>query len=914
MPNLPIGTITFLFTDIEGSTQLWEQFPEAMRSALARHDALIREAIATNGGVVFKTIGDAFCAAFATAPEALAAALAAQLALHSETWSLPLPLKVRIALHTGATEKRDNDYFGPTLNRLARFLAIGHGGQTLLSDVTQELVRDSLPPRAALQPLGEHRLKDLFRPEIVFQLLYPNLPTEFPPLKSLDNPELPNNLPVQVTSFIGREKEMGEIKDLLGKTRLLTLTGSGGCGKTRLSLQFGAEILEAFPDGVWFVELASLSDPVLVVQSVAQVVGVKEEANKSLTQTLTESLKSKRLLLMLDNCEHLLIACAQLADAILRQCPNVQILASSREGLGIAGELTYQIPSLSLPNPNQPYTPETLSHYEAVRLFLDRAQFHLPAFTVTNRNASALASLCHRLDGIPLALELAAARIRSLSVEEIEARLGQRFRLLTGGNRTALPRQQTLRAAVDWSYDLLAEREKTLLHHLSVFAGGWTLAAAEAICAGDGREEWEVLDLLTSLVDKSLVLYEEREGQGRYHLLATVQQYAREKLRESGEDERMQERHLSYFLWLAEEGEPELKGADQQVWLNRLEEDHDNLRATLAFCKDEAGVRLAGGLWYFWYIRGYHVEGLRHLNAVLALPNSQERTAARALALNGAGGLSTMHLDYPAARAFFEESLSIRQELGDRKAMGITLNNLGLMCFRRGDYAAARAYLEEALPIHRETGNRIMEGMTTGVLGEVFCTEENYAIACFHLEQALAINREIGNLHMESDVLNIFGDVAWRQENWTSAKAYYQQSLDISRKIGFRIGEVQGLSGLGRTATMEGDYTLARSLLLQSLEILRRMKEQWNITSWLDAMALLCVAQGDAEPATRLYGAIAMLRETLHIPVPPGELKIHERKMAELQQVLGEEAFESAYAEGRTLTAAAAVTLAQKIL
>ena len=500
--NLPTGTVTFLFTDIEGSTRLWEQHPEGMRLALARHDTLLRQAIEANEGIVFKTIGDAFCAAFATAPNALSAALAAQCALHTEPWTEGLVLRVRMALHTGAAELRDNDYFGQPLNRTARLLAIGHGGQALVSAATQELTRDMLPPTVTLSEVGEHRLRGLSRPETVFQLIHPDLPAEFPPLKSLDNPQLSNNLPQQVTSFIGREKEIEAVKSLLDTTRLLTLTGSGGCGKTRLALQVAAELLENYPDGAWFVELASLSDPVLVLQNVAQALGVREEAGKLLLQSLTAALKGKGLLLVLDNCEHLLAACAQLVDTLLRASPGVRVLASSREGLGIAGETLYRIPSLSLPDLKQRATPASLTTYEAVRLFVERAMAALPAFAVTNQSAPALDQLCVRLDGIPLAIELAAARVRSLSVEDINSRLDHRFRLLTGGSRTALPRQQTLKALIDWSYDLLSDQEKTLLARLSVFAGGWTLAAAEKVYSGARVEDWEVLDLVSSLVDR----------------------------------------------------------------------------------------------------------------------------------------------------------------------------------------------------------------------------------------------------------------------------------------------------------------------------------------------------------------------------------------------------------------------------
>ena len=629
MSVAPTGTITFLFTDIQGSTRLWEEHPDAMRPALARHDDLLRQAITDHSGHVFKTVGDAFCAAFPTAPDALAAALAAQRSLAAEPWPDPVSVCVRMALHTGAAEERSGDYFGQPLNRVARLMAAGHGGQTLLSGATQELTRDQLPASVTLRDLGQRRLKDLGRPEHVFQALHPALPADFPPLRSLDNPDLPNNLPQQVTSFIGRERQVGEVTALLGRTRLLTLTGAGGCGKTRLALQVAADLLDQYFDGVWLVEMAALSDPALVPQAVAAALGVREEPGKPIQQTLVGWLRDKRLLIVLDNCEHLVGASASLAADVLRNCPDVRVLATSREPLSVAGEQTYRVPSLSSPDPKAAQTVESLSQYEAVRLFIERAQAVQPDFSVTDANAPAVAQVCFHLDGIPLAMELAAARVRSLPVEQINARLDNRFRLLTGGSRDALPRQQTLRALIDWSYDLLTEAEKALLCRLSVFAGGWTLDAAEKVVAGEGLEgevveDFEVLDLLTSLVDKSLVIYEEREeGEARYGLLETVRQYAAERLAEGEGADQMERRHAGWALALAEEAEPQLTSPEQGVWLTRLEAEHDNLRAALGWCergmgqRAQEGLRLTGALWRFWWVRGHVTEGRHWLGMAL---------------------------------------------------------------------------------------------------------------------------------------------------------------------------------------------------------------------------------------------------------------------------------------------------------
>ena len=483
MANLPIGTVTLLFTDIEGSTGLWEKDAAWMSRALAAHDLLARHAVESCHGTVVKMTGDGMHAVFDDALDALAATLALQRALADPAATHGMALRVRCGLHMGVVERRDNDYFGNAVNRAARIMSVAHGGQMLLSRDVAACVREILPAAVSLLDLGKVRLKDLSTPEDVYQVVHPDLRQEFPALRSLE--AVPNNLPQQATSFIGRETELAELRRLLAGTRLLTLTGSGGCGKTRLGLQLAAEALEQFPDGAWLVELAPLADPGLVPQTAATVLGLKEEPGKPIIQTLATHLKDKRALLLLDNCEHLLDGCAQLADTLLRQCPPVTLIASSREALGVGGEQAYRVPSLSLPDPKQLHTPASVAPFEAVQLFIERALLVRSDFQVSEQNAATLASICHRLDGIPLAIELAAARVRSLSVKEINSKLDHRFRLLTGGSRVALPRQQTLRSLIDWSYDLLKGPEQLLLQRLSVFAGGWTLEAAERVCAGD---------------------------------------------------------------------------------------------------------------------------------------------------------------------------------------------------------------------------------------------------------------------------------------------------------------------------------------------------------------------------------------------------------------------------------------------
>ena len=923
MSRLPTGTVTFLFTDIEGSTRLWEAHPDAMRSALARHDALLRQAVEDNHGYVVKTTGDGIHAAFATAPEALAAVLAAQRVLQAEGWEAQAPLSVRMGLHTGIAESRDGDYYGGVLNRAARLMAAGHGGQALLSAATQELVRDHLPDGARLRDLGRHRLKDLGRPEEVFQLLHPDLPADFPPLRSLDNPALPNNLPQQVTSFVGRETQVAEVNAWLGKTRLLTLTGAGGAGKTRLALQVAADLLDGEGDGVWLVELAPLSDPALVPQAVADVLGIKEQAEQPIPRTLVDALRSKRLLLVLDNCEHLVAACASLAADLLRNCPGVHVLATSREALNVAGEQSYRVPSLTLPDPKQAPTGESLSQFEAVRLFIERAKAVQPAFAVTDANAPAVAQVCWRLDGIPLALELAAARVRSLAVEEVNARLDQRFRLLTGGFRTALPRQQTLRALIDWSYDLLTGTEKTLLRRLSVFAGGWTLAAAEGVCPAGGMEDWEVLEGLTGLVDKSLVVYgEQAEGGGdRYRLLETVRQYAQERLQESGEAKAVGNRSASWFLSFAEEAEAQLTGPEQAMWLERLEAEHDNLRASLSWDEESAvgaeeNLRLAGALWRLWYIRGHCSEGRCWLGRTLERSQGREHAgslealAVRSKALNGAGNLAESQGDYAEARALHGESLAIRRQLGNQQGIAASLGNLGNVAYHQGDYAGARALHEESLAIKRQFGSPQSLAASLGNLGNVALCQGDYAGARALHEESLAVERQLGNQQGIAESLGNLGSVADSQGDYVGARALHEESLAICRQLGDQKGIADSLGNLGNVALCQGDYAAARALQVESLAIQRQLGNQEGVAYSLEGMAGVADGLNKTSRAAQLWGAASSLRDTIGCPLSPAEQEKTAKVIASVREALGENAFAAAWDAGRAMTREQAVEYA----
>ena len=922
--NLPTGTVTFLFTDIEGSTQLWEQRPEAMQAALTRHDALLRQAIEAHHGAVFKTIGDEFCAAFPSAPEALDASLAAQHALQAESWG-ETPIKVRIALHVGAAEARDGDYFGPSLNRVARLLSAAHGGQTLLSAAAEEAARGQLPHGAELRDMGEWQLKDLIRPEHIYQLSAPDLPTEFPPLKSLE--AFRTNLPAQLTSFVGREREIAAIRQLIATgaypagamsthfasvtSRLTTLTGPGGGGKTRLALQVAAGLLDSFPDGVWFVELASLADPTLLLQAVTTTLGLREEKGRILFDTLTNYLRAKTVLLMLDNCEHLVGASAQFAEALLQACPGVRILASSRESLGVPGEITYRVPSLSIPDAHLAQSVETVMQSEAGRLFIERAQTALPAFTVTNENAQAVAQVCSRLDGIPLAIELAAARVNMLKVEQIAERLGDRFRLLTGGSRTALPRQQTLRALIDWSYDLLSERERALLRRLSVFSDGWTLEAAEAVCADKDENEkrrpdgssfahhvegmkdegssrdgvlhplapyrgssftlhpLDVLEPLTQLVNKSLVVVDvdiaptaSPQGAGyesaetRYRLLETVRQYAREKLSDASEGLDVRNNHLKYFLALAERAEPELTGPRVVEWLRRLELELDNIRAALEWSLDNdarLGLRLVNALMRFWTEAGYSGSGRNWLAQLLKQPEVLSQTVLRARALGIQGYLLLFGDSDQSAGPILEESLALCQKLGDGQGTAFSLLHLGIVIFKSGDVGEGRQLVTESLALYRELGDKLGVIMALHHLASNVDNNDSERARAY-LDEALTLCRETKYLVGMAYSLSDLGLLALRQGDYRTAHRWLEETLTIHRQLGRGESIVYSLIQLGELASREGDYAQARIYYEESLSLAKQTGVNLPLADWVPVkLGYSALWQGDTGRASRLF-------------------------------------------------------------
>ena len=693
MTQAPVTSIgTFLITDIEGSTRLWEEHPESMPEALATHDGILRSVVEDRGGSVIKTTGDGLLARFDEPAMAMDAAIAAQRDLAPLTCGPGTQIRVRMALHSGTAQSRGGDYFGSALNRVARLLAIGHGGQVLVSGVTVSLAADRIAGDAEMLDLGDHRLRDLDQPEHVFQLVAPGLQREFPRLRSTGSTQ--SNLPSQSTSFVGRERQLDELRGLVSGHRLVTLIGTGGTGKTRLMLEVAVRIDPLPPDGVWLTELAPVADPHVIPQVVARALGAREQPGTPALETLLDFLRYKELLLLLDNCEHLIGAAAELADRIVAACPSVTVLASSREALGTAGEAVFQVPSLAVPaaleRPHD-HDPGAAAWFEAaaaagaVRLFVERATAVQPSFTLTPQNAGPIVDICRRLDGIPLAIELAAARVTVLSVDEILERLGDRFRLLTGGRRTAVPRQQTLQALIDWSWDLLPEADHRLLGRLSVFAGGWTLEAAEAVCTDKPDEHAgtiETLDALGRLVERSMVVVDQGRTT-RYRLLETIRQYANERLVESGEGDAWRARHLAHFLEVAQSSRLPVRGPELVEWLAWLDAEADNLRAAIDWAIEadpEAAGQMCIALSLMWRSHSPGAAGVSWLadavTAVRALPpvdlTDLERTRARdmlvaqLLAEQAFAEATWRSVD---KRASAEEAVSMARRLDDRPTL-----------------------------------------------------------------------------------------------------------------------------------------------------------------------------------------------------------------------------------------------------
>jgi predicted ATPase/class 3 adenylate cyclase len=894
--DLPSGTVTLLFTDIEGSTSLIYQLGDHYAAVLEAHRRLMRTAVEQHDGREVDSQGDGFFIVFRLASDAVAAAIELQRALAAHASLSEAGVRVRIGLHTGEPRSTSAGYVGLDVHRAARLCTAGHGGQVLLSDATRALVEPTLPPGVGLRDLSEYHLKDIQRPERIFQLVIDGLPDQFPPLRTLN--ARPHNLPAQTTTLIGREREVAEITRLLLRddVRLLTLTGPGGIGKTRLAVEVARRLAEEGQMVVAFTELAPIADPALVPHAIAGAVGVRERMDRPLLETLAEVLRPARLLLVLDNCEHVVAGCGAVAQALRRACPDLRILATSRAPLEVSGEVTWSVPLLAVSADEAPEsTAPALA--EAVQLFVDRARLTLPGFGLTDENAEVVAEICRRLEGLPLAIELAAARIRLLPPDAMLARLDRRLRLLVGGPRDLPQRQQTLRDAIAWSYDLLNDTEQMVFQCLGIFAGGFSLDAAETVCTADvddGRRRlggtdtatvlasashapaFNLLDILGSLLAKNLLRQERMAGEPRFTMLETIREYAREQLEAHRELAAVRDRCAVFFLALAEEAAQKLVGREQLVWLQRLDTELDHLRAVLGWSRTgeidaEIGLRLAGALVMYWEFRGFAIEGHDWVTAMLSLPGAAARTVARARALHSAAFIVAMRGNFAAQRALAQESAAIFQEAGHPQEAGRSLAEQAVGEARLGNMVVARELLVKSVEIAREHGDQWGLTFALGQLGVITYHDSDFAAARRFREEAAAVARAIGDRHTLGLALAGLALVARSQENYDESEKLFHETLLVSSEL----------------------------------------KDQWVMPRALGGLAGAAVLAGNYERAARLFGTTAAMRDVSGTGEAARSFRVvYERDEAEARAALGEEAFAAAWATGRAMSLEQAIAFA----
>lgn len=907
MNHLPTGSITFLFTDIEGSTTRWEKHPASMQEAVARHDALLKTVMDQYQGVVFKTVGDAFYVAFSSAQNALAAAISAQQALCAEIWSADIaPLRVRMALHTGEAEQRGNDYFGQALNRVARILSAGHGEQVLISRTTLGCVRDNLSPEMTFRDLGMHHLKDIQHPMQIFQVLHAHLRSDFPPLKTLNLH--PTNIPAQLTPCVGRAEELAAISQLImtPQIRLTTLLGPGGVGKTRLGLQVASDLAASFPDGLWFVELATIQGAEEVGPAILQAMGQHEAGQRPILEQLRARLDGQTLL-FLDSFEQVHQA-STLISNLLNTCPRLKILITSRLSLELRQEYTYHVPPLTLPDPRQPCHPQTLMNYGAIALFVQRAQAAKQTFHLTKANSPIVLAICTRLDGLPLAIELVAARTALLALPAILKRLDHQMQLFASGEKRQTPQKHTLHGIIKWSYNLLDTSEKALLNKLTLFKSGCTFEAIEAICTSLNEEDVDLLALLKSLTEKSLLRQLESEsGEPRFRVMYIIREYAREQRHASIEWEELGQRHAEYYLTLAEQIAPTLTSLEQKSSLATLAEEHENMQAALAWYVEhgqiEMGLRLAEALGRFWWMHGHITEGRKWLDALLTAEQTPTASALlRTRALVMASRLASSQNEYELAAQRAEQAFTCSQRTQDQRSISLVHTVQAEVAFHRGAYEQATAFLEQSLTIQRSLGDKRGCASLLNNLGNVALQQEKLDQAAKLQEESLALFRQVGDSWAISTVLTSLGEIERRRGNHKQATILYEESLRLCRTLRDREGMATALVSLGDLARYQADYTQATSLYKKSLALFHELEDKVGLTVCLQGLAEVAYEEQELEQATRLFAQAEVTAYAIGTTVLHYENATHHATIDRLRATLTEGTFDGLWTASQALT------------
>ncbi|MFY9927821.1 MAG: adenylate/guanylate cyclase domain-containing protein [Streptosporangiaceae bacterium] len=902
--------LTFLFTDIEGSTALLGRLGDnAYAQVLAGHHALIRSALAAHDGREIDTQGDAFFAVFSSPRACVVAVQAMQQAIAAHAWPGREQVRVRMGIHSGEAAQTVTGLVGLEVHRAARVAAVAWGGQVLVSEAAAVLVRNGLPPGAALTDLGTHRLKDLSRPERIFQLTAAGLRAEFPPLRSLGNPALPNNLPAQLSAFIGRAREVAEVRALVGSSRLVTLAGAGGAGKTRLALQVAAGLLDGSGDGVWLAELAAVTEEDAVAAAISQALRLTAQPGRPVLESVLDALAPQDVLIVLDNCEHLIDGCAKTAEAIVRRCPRVHLLTTSREPLGISGERIYRVPSLSLPGPDEA-APLAPGSSDAVALFADRARAGGAALSVDEQAGPLAVSVCRRLDGMPLAIELAAARLRSMSLAELHDRLDQRFRLLTGGGRNALARQQTLAATVGWSYALLTGAEQVLLARLSAFAGSFALDAAEAVCGFGRIDVLDVADLLGSLVDKSLVVAEPARGTVRYRLLETIRLFAAERLAEAadGEAAAVAAAHCAHFVSVAETAGAHLTGPEQGSWLARLDADQANLRHAAGYAASRpdgtaAVLRLGVALDHYWWARSREREAFGLLVPALRRPDADADPALFAAALDVAAVVA-FFIELPTARQLAEQAVQVARQLGDERLLSGALSSLCAAHFFAGEPDTGRPFGQESVERARRLGDDVQ--LAQSLLGYLVTIDSSRSGPLY--AEAIACTERSGDHLTNSTLHHNAAGAALEAGDLLAARAHLEAAARTGRQIGYEVATVPAMLGLVLRA--ERDLDGARSAFEAALRIGRR--NGGNLGMAFAICGLACVAgdAGDWERAAGLHGVAQAFQDRTGNPWQEFDARYRRDSLDQARAHLGDERLERAYAQGIALSLDEALDMA----